>query len=546
MTPALDFGSGTKLGLREYQERTLAATFAALDRGVRRQMWVLATGLGKTVALVSLAERMNVRTLIIAHRDELITQAVGKVRQWWPDADVGVVKAERYDFGAQDVIVASVQSLTPGRLSRMGAFGLVIIDEAHRAGSASYARVIETLRAGQADGPVLLGVTATPERGDGKGLNVHFDEITATYDTLFGIRNGFLVDVRCQEVKLKNLRLEDVRTSHGDFQDGQLGQAMADADAPWHIAKAWKELAPDRLTASFHPTIAAAQAQAAEFMAQGVPASCISGVGVDERRQMLRSLESGRIKVLTNALLLVEGWDFPPLSCIIQARPTKSRGLYQQVIGRALRPYPGKEDALIIDVTGSSERMDLCSVPSLFGVDKKNVVRRGRTLTEAIDEQAREAEMAKPKPMAPRTTGDVVTRDVDLFKSHGVKPGRVAWAKTRSGSFATSAGKMSVVMEPMGGDAWRVVTIDGSGQRSVLMEGVPLSLAQGVADDHVRANAPDSLVSRFAGWRKKRPTEKQMAFAQRLGIGVPDSWTADETSRAIDARLAEIRMRKGG
>ncbi len=542
MSPALALDGTHKLALRGYQEETLDKTFAALNRGVRRQMWVLATGLGKTVALVSLAERLGMRTLIIAHRDELIQQAVAKVRQWWPDADVGVVKAERNDFGAQDVIVASVQSLTPGRLARMGRFGLVIIDECHRAGGATYSRVVETLRCGQPDGPILLGVTATPSRSDGKGLSVHFDEITATYDTLFGIRNGYLVDIKCKEVKLTNLRLEDVNVSRGDYADGALSAAMAEAQAPWHIVKAWKELASDRLTASFHPTIEAAKAQAAEFMAQGVPAACISGVDVDERRRILQNLAAGRIKVVSNALLLVEGWDFPPLSCIIQGRPTKHQGIYQQIVGRALRPYPGKDNALILDVTGSSERMDLCSVPSLFGVEKK-AMRKGATVTEAVEAKAAAEAKPKPKP-GPRLTGDVVTRDVDLFKQHGVKPGKVAWAKTRSGAFATSAGKMSVVMEPTGLDSWTVATIDQSGHREELMTGVPLSLAQGIADDHVRRNAPASLTDRMAPWRKKPPSEKSLVFAQRLGIGVPEGWSADDVSRAIDARLAEIRAGK--
>ncbi len=545
MSPALALDGTHKLSLRPYQTETLEASEAAEARGCRRQLWVLPTGTGKTVCFVALAAKRGDRTLIIAHRDELIQQAAAKARMWWPDADIGIVKAERNDFGAQDIIVASIQSLSPGRLARMGRFGLVICDESHHVTKGgTWDRVLTTLRAGEPDGPLLVGVTATPDRADGKGLASHFTEIVYQRDILWAIRSGYLVDIKCKEIKLANLRLEDVGMSHGDYAEGKLGAAMAEAQAPWHIVKAWKELAPDRLTASFHPTIAAAQAQAAEFMAQGVPAACVSGVDIDERRRILQRLAEGRIKVATNAAVLLEGWDFPPLSCIVQARPTKSRGMYVQIVGRALRPYPGKESALILDVTGSSDRVDLCSVPSLLGVDKKKMHRQGRTVTEALDEQTREAEIAKPKPKGPRLTGDVVTRDVDLFKPHGVKPGRVAWAKTRTGSFAASAGKLSVVMEPMGGDSWRVATIDGSGARTVLMEGVPLSLAQGIADDHVRRNAPAAISDRMAPWRKKKPTEKQLAFAQRLGIGVPDSWSAGDVSAAVDARLAEIRATK--
>ena len=158
MAPALALDGQHRLALRPYQEETLASSEAAEARGCRRQLWVLATGLGKTVCFVALAAKRGDRTLIIAHRDELISQAHAKVRQWWPDADIGVVKAERNDFGAQDVIVASVQSLTPGRMAKLGRFGLVIADEAHHCSSNSWTRVLTTLRAGENDGPLLIEI----------------------------------------------------------------------------------------------------------------------------------------------------------------------------------------------------------------------------------------------------------------------------------------------------------------------------------------------------------------------------------------------------
>lgn len=539
MSPALALDGHHRLTLRSYQTETIAASEAAEARGCRKQLWVLPTGTGKTVCFVALAAKRGDRTLIIAHRDELIGQAAAKARQWWPDADIGIVKAERNEVWAQDIIVASVQSLSPARCARLGHFGLVIVDEAHHSRSASYTRVLSSLRAGEADGPLLVGVTATPDRADGLGLDSHFSEIVVSYDILWAIREGFLVDLRCKEVKIANLRLEDVKVSRGDYAEGQLGRAMSEANAPWHIVKAWKELAAGRLTASFHPTIVAAQEQAQEFNAQGVPAACVSGVDLDERRRILRALEAGRLKVVTNAAVLTEGWDFPALSCIIQARPTKSRGLYVQIVGRSLRPYPGKDDALILDVTGSSERMDLCSVPSLFGVDKKKVVSQNRTVTEAIDETAREAELAARKPQ-PRTTGDVVTRDVDLFKPTAGRVKRLTWRKRR-GVFSADAAGMTLVMEPMGGDRYRVSTVVDK-VSSVLMEGVPLALAQGIAEQHARGSngAGKPTMHNPQG----APTDKQLAFAQRLGLSIPPGTTKGDLSRRIDAELAARKTRR--
>lgn len=545
MAPALDLRGSQRLTLRGYQEEAIAAVLNAAGRGVRRQLGVAGVGAGKTIVFVSLAARMNVRTLIIAHRDELIQQAASKVRLVWPDADLGIVKAERRDYGAQDVIVASIQSLTPGRLARMGRFGLVVIDEAHRTGAPSYGRVIEALGAGQPDGPLLLGVTATPERSDGKGLDSHFDEIVFDYPMLWLIRSGYLTDVRALEVQMKNLRLDQVKVRQGDYVDGELGAALTAAQAPWWIAKAWKAHAADRKTLVFMPTVDTARAVAAEFMAQGVRAVCVTGTTpVDERRRMLRDFSDGRYQVLSNVGIATEGYDEPSIACVVNGAPTKSRGLFTQRLGRGVRLYPGKSDCLLLDVTPSSASIDLCSVASLVGLPRKAVGRR--TLVEAVEAQeAADAKATEERPVRerPRLDADIAARSVDLFKQHGVKPGRVAWAKTRAGAFATSAGRSTVLMEP-DGNAWSVVVVDDRGERKLLVSGVPLELAQGIADDHVRANAPDSLVSRLAKWRKKPPTEKQLAFAQRLGIGVPPGASSGEVAQMLDARMAEIRLKK--
>src|SRR5690606_22996282 len=229
-----------RVTLRPYQADALDRVAAAEARGVRRQLLVAATGLGKTVMFSALAERRGGRTLILAHRDELVAQAAAKVSEVWPDASVGVVKAERDEVHA-DVVVASVQTLArPARLERLCAtyedrrlllgaaapFGLVVIDEAHHAAAETYGRIITRLRAGDPDGPLLLGVTATPDRGDGQGLDGVFDEVVATYDVLWGIRSGYLADLRGIAVTLDGLDLSSVKVSRGDFQAGDAGRAL--------------------------------------------------------------------------------------------------------------------------------------------------------------------------------------------------------------------------------------------------------------------------------------------------------------------------------
>lgn len=546
VTPALDFGTGTKLALRSYQADTLHKTQEAIAAGQRRLLWVWATGLGKTCGFVALAERLGMRTLIIAHRDELIQQAAAKVRLWWPDADLGIVKAERRDYGAQDVIVASVQSLSPARLALMRNFGLVVVDEVQHIRAPSYGRVISTLRAGEADGPLLLGVTATPTRGDGLGLDAYFDGVVAEYGLLWGIRSGYLVDVRAIEVKMANLHLENVKIRQGDYAEGELGAAMTAANAPWWIVKAWKTHSPGRKTLVFMPTVANAEAVAAEFMAAGIRAASVSGaMNIDERRRVLRAFSEGRIQVLSNCMVATEGYDEPSIETVILGRPTKSIGLLTQMTGRGTRLFPGKSELLVLDVRGASEDLTLCSVASLAGVSRKAM--KGRTLTEAVDAKEAEDAAAAAKldvralTAVLRPDADLVSREVELFKQVA-KQGRVAWGRMRRG-FAASAGEQSVILEG-DGDSWSVLLVDSEGQRKVLMSGVPLALAQGIAEDHVRANAPAQFSDRRAGWRRKPPSEKMLAAAAKWRIAVDPAWSAGEVSEAIQARIAAARLAK--
>lgn len=549
MAPALSLGvTGTPLVLREYQSDAIAAIIEAANQGCRRQLGVAGVGAGKTIIFVSLAAKLGLRTLILAHRDELITQAAQKVRMVWPDADLGIVKAERRDYGAQDVIVASIQSLSPARLSHMGQFGLVIADEAHHCSSASWTRALSTLRAGEANGPLLLGVTATPDRADGKGLDSHFDKIVFNYDLLWLIREGYLVDIRAVEVQMKNLRLENVKVRHGDYADGELGAAMTAANAPWWIVKSWREHAAGKKTLVFMPTVENAEDVAAEFNANGIRAASVSGTThIDERRKILRDFSSGRIQVLTNVGVATEGYDEPSIECVVMGRPTKSRGLFVQCVGRGVRLHPGKSELLLLDVTSTSATLDLCSVADLAGVEKKAM--KGRSLVQAVEDREA-AEAAAAAKLAARIASsrlrpdaDMVSREVSLFKGGQpqTRARRLTWRKRR-GVFSADAAGMTLVMEPMGGDRYRVLSVVGK-VSSVVMEGVPLALAQGVAEQHARGtNGADAKP--VVHNPKGAPTDKQLAFAQKLGLSIPPGTTKGELSRRIDAELSARKARR--
>jgi superfamily II DNA or RNA helicase len=552
--------------LRPYQEEAISQIGEAVDRGVRKQLGVAATGLGKTIIFSSLAERMAMPTLILAHRDELISQAADKLRQVWPGADIGVIKAGRNEIDHQ-VVVGSVQTLA--RQSRrdqvpFDKFGLIIIDEAHHSKADSYLNIIEHFHAGEQDGPLLLGVTATPDRGDGKGLADIFDEITFNYDMLWGIRSGYLSDLRGMRVHL-DVDFSKVKVSRGDYDAGQAGRMLEDADAPTLVADAWMKYADDRKTLVFTPTIATAEMVAVELIGRGVRAASLSGeTPLDERRDILARYAAGEIRVVSNCAVLTEGFDDPGTSCIIVARPTKSRALYTQMIGRGTRRHPDKTDCLVIDVVGASATHSLVTIPSLFGIKKENPFEGAeKTVGEALQEQVEE-EVRR---------GELKATEADLFRK--VLDSPIAWVHFNNAhsqtSYLCSLGSReagSVMIEPIPYDVTQPSDVptryhtyvqwddeyaptddpalrfhaNGSAFKT-LITNVELEMAQGVGEDFIRKNGASALTDRNAAWRKKPPTQKQIDAAEKWRLPVDPAWDAGELSAALSAHIEAKKNR---
>lgn len=526
----LAFG-GDRITLRGYQVEAIDRILVARDRGVSRQLGVAACGLGKTIIFANLAERLNVPTLILAHRDELITQAAAKVRMVWPDVDLGIVKAERNETWA-DVVVASVQTLASERRLRqlpMNRYGLVICDEAHHSRASSYVRVFDRMGCGPENrdpNVLLLGVTATPDRGDGRGLDKLFDEVVWSYDILWGIRSGYLADLRGVAVKM-DVNLDGVRSTGGDYNEGELGERLEAADAPTHVAAAWQAHAVGRPTIVFTPTVGLARETAAEFVARGIPAATVTGADdINERRRVLAAFTAGRIKVLTNCGVLTEGTDLPNVSCIVIARPTKSRALYTQMVGRSTRRHPDKTDALILDVVGATEQHDLVTIPSLFGVDKKAFERGERTVTEVVGEKE-EAEIK---------AGRLIAAEVDLF-NRLKQATKINWVQA-SGAYAIGlADRQQLVLSPGSeADLWTAQVLHPVDPTRVLMADASLEMVQGIAEDYIRRSGAGSPERRLA-------LPPAVAQAARRGQEVAcedrpvnDVWGSERGDRQADRR----------
>lgn len=533
--------SAPVLALRPYQSEALAAIRAAYAAGVRRPLVVLPTGAGKTVVFAHLIRELPGRALVLAHRDELIGQAADKLRQVDPTAQIGVLKAER-DEWRSPVVVASVQSLAqPGRLARYspGHFGTIVVDEAHHATAKTYRTILGHLGALDAGTDVLtVGVTATPDRGDGVGLGHVFERIVYERGLPAMIAEGYLVPLRGIRVTI-DADFGTLRVRAGEVSDADAARLLLAADAPGLVAAAYRRHVAGQRAIVFTPTVQVAEACAAALVAAGVRAESLDGTtSADERRAILARLRSGATSVVSNCGVLTEGFDEPRVSCVIVARPTRSRGLYAQMVGRAARLYPGKTHATILDVVGSTREHQLVTLADLTGKavrdgEGKPVVAGG---TQGEDFQL-------GVPLDPTSVGGT---SVDLFSGR-----EFGWIPLGE-AFVLPAGDGWVLLEPqpLDDERWWVIAQRGRGDAPELVEhSLDLGYAQGVAEDMVRRLGAAALARGAAEWRRRAASGGQMTALGKWGVRPERALTAGEASDLLTATIARVtwaQARKGG
>jgi superfamily II DNA or RNA helicase len=347
--------------LRPYQQEALDLVREAYRQGVRRTLVVMPTGTGKTVLFAEVARRVverGGRALVLAHRTELLEQARAKLRALdvWAEIEKAQLRA-----GGADVVVASVDTLRGARLEAWdpGAFRQVIVDEAHHATAPKYMAPIE--RFCMQGGAHLLGVTATPDRLDGEALGQVFETCAYRYEIRAAIADGYLCPLVARRVELGGVDLASVHVRAGDLASNELAQIMAQEEALHGVAIPLLEQAGDRRCIVFGVDVTHAHALA-EVLNRYQPGSALAvdGSAKDlERRQALRAFRAGDFRILVNCALFTEGFDEPSIEVVAIARPTKSRALYAQMVGRGTRPSPGKSHCLILDFTGTAGRHSL-------------------------------------------------------------------------------------------------------------------------------------------------------------------------------------------
>lgn len=369
------------MDIRPYQQEALSAIQADWASGYKATLLVLPTGTGKTIVFSKLIESEVMegrRCLILAHRGELLDQAADKLYRV-TGLRCALEKAEETSLGSwYRVTVGSVQSLMrEKRLAQFapGYFDTIVIDEAHHALSDSYQRVLKHL-----DAPRVLGVTATPDRGDMRNLGQYFEHLAYEYSLPRAIKEGYLCPIQAVTIPLK-LDLSAVGVQSGDFKAGELDSALD--PYLWQIADEMVKTCRGRKTVVFLPLIKTSQKFRDILNQKGLRAAEVNGDSQD-RREIIARFERGEFDVLCNSMLLTEGWDCPAVDCIVVLRPTKIRSLYSQMVGRGTRRAPGKGNLLLLDFLWHTERHELCH-PACLICESDEVARR---MTQRLEEDA--------------------------------------------------------------------------------------------------------------------------------------------------------------
>jgi superfamily II DNA or RNA helicase len=510
--------------LRPYQEDGIRACVQSYREGDTSGLLVLPTGAGKTIVFSSLIARSHGRVLVLVHRDELVRQSVEKLRSVNSNLDIGVVQARRNEHDKR-VVVASIQTLCrPNRLNQVTPdFTLVVTDEAHHAIAASYRRIYDHVGAGAANGPYHLGVTATPARTDKHDLADVFKRIIYEIGMCDLIESGYLCDLRGKTIDL-GVNLDRVKVRAGDFKPEQLTRAMIDAHAPKLIANAYLEYGAGRRAIAFLPGVEMAERVCKSLAVAGMASALVTAeTPLNVRQETYAGLRAGTISVVSNCMVLTEGFDEPSVDCIIVGRPTTSLPLYMQMVGRGARLCAGKADCLIIDITGVSKRHKIQSLSDLFGVGMKP----SRSYLEVQKERQKAPEGLSSDDI------DAYFVDVDLFLASDL-----AWVQTQAGHLILGLGDFSYLCATFESGEWLLSHIV-RGKPETMMARGPFSDVEAAAVSFMETHDSKWLIRKEAYWRSAPASDKQRQTLRTLSQLAEGAMTKGEASDLIASHVAD-------
>lgn len=542
-----------------HQKGAVDAVLSAWLRGVKGPAAVIPTGGGKTAIKAAIGRdwleleraRLGVggRILVIAHREELLSQIQAAFRRDAPDLTTGIVKGTQNEAAA-DVVIASVLTLG-GRDDRRRRMvrnvRAVLIDECHHAAADTYQRVIGHY------GVPYAGVTATLTRTDSRALGGTFGEVVYVKGIADMIAAGFLVRPRGVRVKVADLDLDAVRRAAGDLQAGQLGEAIEQSLAPEAIAKAIWEQCPNDQGFVFAPTVHAAGVIADAMRATGLTAEVVTGkTPTAERASVLVRFRAGEIAWLVNVGVFTEGTDLPMARVAVIARPTQSVGLYIQMVGRVLRRWcyehgdvecseqcpSRKRDALLLDVVGATRRHRLASPIDLFGEEQREAKEviddLGLDIDLGLDDDEDDADPLEEPPLG-GASGPLEYSVADLFASS-----KATWHQTPRGvHYLRGLERFVAILPGIEAGTWDVwsMHMEQAGRSQVVARGFASQ-----NDARQIAEAQQSATEKRAHRYGKRASEALLQYAARWGVNAPEGISMSELEDLLDAAKAVARI----
>lgn len=529
--------------LRDYQQKCLASIRDHAARGVTRQLVSLPTGTGKTHVFARLPEGLGLkpedRMLVLAHREELIDQAVEKLRAANPGRAIGVEMAEASAAPDDSIVVGSVQSLVK-RLAKYdpAAFKVIVTDEAHHAPAPTYRTIYEHLGALNGGGVLHCGFTATAKRGDGVGLAGVFSKVVFHRGLLSMIRAGWLAEITGWRVQT-NEDISMVRTVAGEFAAAPLARAVNTDARNRLIVDAFVHRCQGRKAIAFCADVAHAKALAAEFQRFGVRAAAVYGsMKAVERRALIDAYRSRDLHLLCNCDLLTEGFDDPSTGAILMCRPTQSALWYTQALGRGPGIAPGKTDLVLLDFVDVTRKHSAVTLPELAGLNPRLDL-KGRKVAELV-ERIGKAGIDGARHSDIRSLEYQLER-VDLFRraptSVEVRQwSTFSWVRVIDGVYRLALPeRQSLTISRNALGRFDLYEESASGHR-VVGEYKHLGHAFEKADSSVPREAIGVLKAN-ARWRRKRPTPSQLSTAERLRLPVGRKTTRGEVSAMISAHF---------
>ena len=551
--------------LRNYQQEAIDSIRKYQAKGVNKQVIVLATGLGKTIIfnhLISqLIKETGKKALIIAHREELLEQALEKLEKIDSNLRADIEQAGRHASDKADVVIASVPTLGRKNSTRIQRFDpndfcIAVTDEAHHSSASTYKEVFRSfgILKNESDWNkdlLLLGVTATPSRNDNQGIDQIYDKVSFEYGIIKGIEDGWLARIKAYRIDT-GADLRGVRKTAGDFNLEELANRVNTVDRNGLVVSSYKKFIPDQKALVFAVDVPHTIALHDRFKEEGVPVAYVTGsMSKDERRGNLAKFSTGEIKVMVNCMVLTEGFDEPTIQAVLMARPTQSGILFQQMIGRGTRISPNKDHLTILDFHDNTYRQTLQTTASLLGVEG------------ALDFKGQDILLAKEKieklmELDPYHDLDKLDIDqidyeieeVDILSGLQI-PNEISpytnydWHKYTKDTYRIN----------LGNHQWLEISHDIAGQFSVseyqylqetnktngriLGSRPTLKMAVEDSDLFIHKKYPNRLrlVSNTAGWRTDQPSDAQIELLGKLGI-------KDQVLHALDKGRASRLITK--